>query len=250
MKTLIVNKKYDNKKLNTFLLDTFTGLSMNTLYKALRKKDIRVNDKRISDNITIFNGDKISVYITDDLLYLKQNDISENIFDNIIFEDENILVVNKPINLETVSSNTAEKTLTSILQTKYPKLQPCHRLDRNTYGIVIFAKNSTALQILLSKFKNKEIEKIYQCIVYGILKTKKQTLTGYLFKDEKKSKVYIIDEPKEKYQQIKTSYTVLEENPSKNISLLEVILHTGKTHQIRAHLAHIGHPIIGDGKYR
>ena len=125
---------------------------------------------------------------------------------------------------------------------------PCHRLDRNTSGLVVFAKSKEALDVLLDKFKNMEIEKHYKCTVYGILNCKEQTLEAYLFKDSKKSMVYVSDEPKKGYQKIITSYKVISENKNENTSILDVTLHTGRTHQIRAHLAHIGHPIIGDRK--
>lgn len=238
MKSLIVNKKYDSKKLNNFILDSFPNLSKNTLYKALRKKDIRVNDKRVNDNITIFENDEIKVFISDELL-------EGNTPLDIIYEDDNILVINKSVNLEV----TGENSLTSILEKKYQFIKPCHRIDRNTTGLVLFAKNQEALNILLDKFKNREIEKHYQTTVFGIPKIKKARLEAYLFKDNKKSIVYISDTPKTGYQKIITSYKVISENKKDNISLLDIELETGRTHQIRAHLAHIGYPIIGDGKY-
>lgn len=244
MKKIIVNKKYDGKKLNTFLLDNFNGLTLNTIYKLLRKKDIRVNNIKVNGNSTIYAGDEITVFIKDEFLY-KTFDL------DIVYEDENILVINKPIGIEVVSNNKNEMTLTTMLLDKYSSSDfpaPCHRLDRNTYGLVLFAKNEESLKILLDKFKNNEIEKHYKCMVYGIPKIKEKTLDAFLFKDSKKSLVYILDEPKKGYQKIKTTYKVLSENLKNNTSILDVTLHTGKTHQIRAHLAHIGYPIIGDRK--
>ncbi|MBO4816359.1 MAG: RluA family pseudouridine synthase [Clostridia bacterium] len=244
MKNLIVNKKYDGKKLNTILLDNFNGLSLNTIYKALRKKDIRINNIKTNENCTLHEGDEITIYIRDEFLY-KSIDL------NIIYEDENIIVVNKPQGIEIVSNHENEITLTKLLLEKYSSVDfpaPCHRLDRNTYGLVLFAKNKETLDILLNKFKNNEIEKHYNAKVYGIPKIKEQTLEAYLFKDSKKSLVYISDEPKKGYQKITTSYKVSSENKKDNTSILDVTLHTGRTHQIRAHFAHIGYPIIGDRK--
>ncbi len=241
MKEIIVNKKYDGKKLNNFLLDMFEGLKLNTLYKSLRKKDIRVNDIKVNDNVTVHCGDIIKVFISDDQLFASQN---TNI--DIIYEDKNIIIVNKPAEIEVVG----EHSLTCLLE-KYYKgfIKPCHRLDRNTTGLVLFAKNEVSLNILLDKFKNHEIEKHYKALVYGIPEKKEASLTAYLFKDAKKFLVYISDIPKRGYEKIVTSYKVINVDSSNNTSLLDVNLHTGKTHQIRAHLAHIGYSIIGDGKY-
>ena len=111
------------------------------------------------------------------------------------------------------------------------------------------AKNENALQILLEKFKNREIDKYYTATVYGILPKKQARLEAYLFKDSKKSMVYISDIFKKGYQKIVTSYKVIDEDKQNNTSILDIKLETGRTHQIRAHLAHIGFPIIGDGKY-
>ena len=125
---------------------------------------------------------------------------------------------------------------------------PCHRLDRNTTGLILYAKNQEALDILLNKFKFHEIEKHYLAWVYGIPKVNFKRSEAYLFKDNKKSIVYISDFPKKGYTKIITSFFVLEKRPD-NTSILDIEIETGKTHQIRAHLAHLGFPIIGDGKY-
>ena len=238
MKILIVDEKYNNKKLDKFIFDKFPGLSSGLFYKTLRKKDFRVNDGRISENITLHTGDEIKVFINDELL-------ESNISIPTIYEDDNILVVDKPTNIEVVGENS----VTSMLEWKYSYIKPCHRLDRNTTGLVLFAKNEESLNILLDKFKNHQIEKHYRATVYGIPKVKKSKLEAFLFKDSKKSLVYISDEPKKGYQKIITSYEVIKEDKKENISVLDVKLETGRTHQIRAHLAYIGLPIIGDGKY-
>ena len=242
MKELIVPEKFNNKKLQSFLTYNFPSLSNSLFYKTLRKKDIRINDLRISENVILHTGDNVKIYISDEFLSpVIQKEI------NVIYEDSNIIIADKPAQIEVVENNSLTTLLKNQLNLQY--LEPCHRLDRNTTGLILFAKNQEALNILLDKFKNHEIEKHYLAMVYGIPKDRVKTLQAYLFKDNKKSQVYISEVAKKGYVPITTKYAILSTNKGKNYSVLDVELLTGKTHQIRAHLAYIGYPIIGDGKY-
>ncbi len=230
MKTLIVDKKFDNKKLSSFFMNCFEYVPISVFYKLLRKKDIRINGKRVHEDILLHTGDEVVVFIQD----------KPNI--PIVYEDDNILIINKPTGIEVT-------VLDDFLKKTYSYVEPCHRLDRNTQGLIVFAKNSESLNIILDCFKKHEIVKHYACIVLGSMPKTIDTLNSYLFKDSKKSTVYISDVPQKGYLNITTCYKVLKYSMEKDLSLLDIELKTGRTHQIRAHLAHIGHPILGDGKY-
>lgn len=244
MRKIIVEK--DNKKVVNYIKNKFNNVQESAIYKALRQKDIRVNDIKISENIPVFKGDELTIYIKDEILLGQNASLKADL---IVYDDENIVVINKPKGMLTQGTSNdvgLDKLVCDYF--KNTSIRPCHRLDRNTSGLIIFAKDSESEKIILDMIKNRKISKFYICKVLGTPTPSTKTLEAYLFKDSKNNRVIISDEKKKGYTKIITKYTVIKKYKD-GTSLLEIELVTGKTHQIRAHLAHIGHPIIGDGKY-
>lgn len=204
------------------------GLSFNEAHKALREKDIKINGKRIKTNEFVEIGSKIEVFFNK-----RETELI------ILYEDENVVVVNKPRNIEVSAENGLCKILKAI---------PVHRLDRNTTGIVILAKNMKAAKSLEKCFKNKNITKMYICKVYGKTNFNGEVLKAYLVKNALENHVKIFARKVENGKLIENKFETVK-NLDDGTSLVKCQLLTGRTHQIRAHLAFLGAPIIGDEKY-
>ena len=197
----------------------------------LKNKEIKVNGKRVSADITLEQGDEVCYFLAK-----KQED--KPAF-HLVYEDENFLIIDKEsgVNSEAVFAALSRERECYFI----------HRLDRNTQGLMAFALNVKTEQALLRAFQERKVEKIYHALCVGSFPVKEATLTAYLQKDAEKSMVRVYDAPRKGAEQIITQYKVLERLG--DFTKVEVVLHTGKTHQIRAHLSHIGCPIVGDMKY-
>ena len=230
-------KAEKKEKVSELISKRFPIISYGAIQKLFRNKDVKINGKRISGDVQLEVGDVV-------LIYLKEEQSSPKI--KIVFEDENIVVVFKPRKIETVSETGIDLT-TNVSKQLGVNCYAVHRLDRNTEGLVVFAKNLEAKTELDSAFKNRTIDKFYLACVYGLLEKQSDEMIAYLKKDSKNAFVQISDSSQKGFEKIQTNYKVVSEK--ENSSIVEVELVTGKTHQIRAHFAHIGHFVIGDEKY-
>ena len=262
MREVIINQNDAGQRLDRFLAKAFPNLSQGLIRSALRKNRIKVNSKRENADYRLIKGDVLRLYM-DELISGKRdaedvvpyNNIPREL--NIIYEDENLLILDKPVGLPVHedNENSPDTLINRVLL--YLNFNPenelsfrpslCNRIDRNTGGIVLAAKNAETLRIISQKLKDREITKLYLCAVNGIPSKKANTLTAELEKFPALNKVKITTKKTPNSKTIKTAYRLL--HSGKSSSLLEVNLLTGRTHQIRAHMAFIGHSLLGDGKY-
>jgi 23S rRNA pseudouridine955/2504/2580 synthase len=266
MKELIVGQNDAGQRLDRFVAKAVPLLPASLLQKYIRLKRIKVGGARAERDTRLQTGDAVQLYINDEFFETpKQENAYLTVAApklNILYEDENVILVDKKPGQAVHPHDGAEygKTLIDHIQAYlYAKREwrpreehafapaLCNRIDRNTGGIVIAAKNAEALRILNEKIKNRELEKRYLCIVRGTPSPKEGTLEGYLFKDAVQNRVYITKNPQPGSKTAVTRYRTLQ---SRNgLSLVECELVTGRTHQIRAQMAAAGWPLLGDGKY-
>ena len=260
MKKITISSKEANQRVDKYLKKYLNEAPLSFIYKLFRKKDVKINGHWVKENYILNEGEELTIFVTDAQLeeFNKPKAIEKvSLNHQIVYEDENILIINKPRGL-LVHGDEGEKKLTlanQVINYLYfkgeydPKADhgfipaPAHRLDRNTSGLVAFAKNLVSLQELEDLFKEKdEIVKEYKALVVGKFEGS-QTIDAPLLKDEKTGLVRVSKNGKNAVSFVKSSRNIGD------FTLVNVQIFTGRTHQIRVHLASIGHPVVGDAKY-
>lgn len=265
MKELIISDREANQRLDKFLGKYMEQAPAGFFYKMMRKKNIVLNGKKVSGKEKLQPGDRLKLFLSDETIdkftgkdrVVKTPVRSPEL--EVIYEDEHVLIVNKPAGMLSQKAKPEDVSLVEVitdyllqtgsltpeeLRTFRPGI--CNRLDRNTSGIVTAGKSLAGLQELSAGFRERSFGKYYRCLVKGEIQ-RKQLISGYLTKDSRKNQVVIRKTPSEGAAWIETEYRPV--SAAEGYTLLEIHLITGKPHQIRAHLASEGYPVIGDYKY-